>query len=169
MHDGDFWRFSTRVYRLDRVADSCLALQDRFGVDVNMMLFCCWAGKAIGTLPDSSVRAAVAFSTEWSENVVRPLRGVRRWMKSEMGESPLRDAIKRDELHAERVQQETLEAQVAGLPRNGPGPEAVRANLDAWLDAAGIGLDDAGMADLDTVIAASTNPSPESSVRRGKP
>ena len=156
MRDEDFWRFSTRIYRLDRVANSCLALQDRFGVDVNMMLFCCWAGTTVGTLPDSSIRAAVAFSTEWSENVVRPLRGVRRWMKSEMGESPLRDAIKRDELQAERIQQETLEAQVADLPRSTPGSAAVRANLDAWLDAVGIGLDDAGVADLDTVIAAST-------------
>ena len=156
MPDEDFWRFSIRVYRLDRVADSCLALQDRFGVDVNMMLFCCWAGMTIGRLPESTLRAAVAFSTGWSANVVRPLRGVRRWMKSEMGESPLRDAIKRDELQAERIQQETLETRVADLPRNAPGPTAVRANLDAWLDAVGIGLDDAGVSDLDTVIAAST-------------
>ena len=156
MSDEGFWRFSTRVYRVDRVADSCLALQDRFGVDVNMMLFCCWAGATLGRLPVSTLRAAVAFSAEWSANVVRPLRGVRRWMKSEMGESPLRDAIKRDELQAERVQQETLQAQVAELPRGVPGPAAVRANLEAWLDAVEIGLDDAGMADLGTVIEAST-------------
>ena len=62
MRDEDFWRFSTRIYRLDRVADSCLALQDRFGVDVNMMLFCCWSGVTIGRLPTSSVRTAAAFS-----------------------------------------------------------------------------------------------------------
>ena len=156
VRDEGLWRFSTRVYRLERVASACLALQDRSGLDVNMLLFCCWAGTTIGTLPEPVVRAAVAFSTEWSAHVVWPLRSARRWMKTETGESPLRDAIKRNELEAERLQQETLEAQVAGLPRRAPGPDAVRANLDAWLGAVGVGLDDVGMADLETVIAAST-------------
>ena len=38
-----FWRFSLRIY--PAVADTCLELQDRFGVDVNVLLFLLFAAR----------------------------------------------------------------------------------------------------------------------------
>jgi uncharacterized protein (TIGR02444 family) len=37
-----FWRFSLNFYRQAGVAEACIALQDDFGVDVNLMLFLLW-------------------------------------------------------------------------------------------------------------------------------
>ena len=39
-----FWQFSGAVYAHPGVAEACLDLQDRHGLDVNLLLFCAWAG-----------------------------------------------------------------------------------------------------------------------------
>ena len=39
-----FWDFSLEIYAKPGVAQACLALQDECGADVNLLLFCCWAG-----------------------------------------------------------------------------------------------------------------------------
>ncbi len=42
------WDFSVRTYRGEWVSAACLALQDERGVDVNMLLYCCWHGATRG-------------------------------------------------------------------------------------------------------------------------
>ena len=37
-----FWRFSLRFYRVPKVADACIALQEEAGIDVNLLLFLLW-------------------------------------------------------------------------------------------------------------------------------
>ena len=37
-----FWQFSLRFYRQPQVADTCIALQEERGVDVNLLLFLLW-------------------------------------------------------------------------------------------------------------------------------
>ncbi len=37
-----FWDYSLGIYRKPGVADACIALQDEFGLDVNMLLACLW-------------------------------------------------------------------------------------------------------------------------------
>ena len=37
-----FWQFSLRFYRMPQVADACIELQERAGVDVNLLLFLLW-------------------------------------------------------------------------------------------------------------------------------
>lgn len=150
-----FWEFSSRVYRLDGVSDACLALQDRWGVDINVLLFCCWAGMNVGSVSDSTMSEILGHSTRWAENVVRPLRAVRRWMKSENGESELRDEVKRVELAAERVQQEALEAMVGTATVADTGRPSIERNLTMWLEMAGVTLDQTGRRDLDLVVQAS--------------
>ncbi|HEX6103216.1 MAG TPA: TIGR02444 family protein, partial [Alphaproteobacteria bacterium] len=43
--DCPFWSFSVALYGRPGVAPACLALQDRFGCDVNLLLFAIWAGR----------------------------------------------------------------------------------------------------------------------------
>lgn len=145
-----FWDFSVRTYSQAGVADACLALQDQYGVDVNLLLYCCWAGWRSAALDDETFRRALDFSQTWADRVVRPLRGVRRWMKSSGCASDLvvfddcmdvRQQIKSAELRAEKLQQAALES----LPRSTrrgeqipPGPQAVSANLQRYCKAAGI-------------------------------
>ena len=37
-----FWRFSLHFYRQPKVAETCIALQEESGVDVNLLLFLLW-------------------------------------------------------------------------------------------------------------------------------
>jgi uncharacterized protein (TIGR02444 family) len=39
---SDFWRFSLSFYRTQDVPAACISLQDRHGLDVNIMLFALW-------------------------------------------------------------------------------------------------------------------------------
>lgn len=113
-----FWDFSVNTYRKPGVADACLALQDRHGLDVNVLLFCCWFGCTRGEIDEPLWDRVLAFSEPWAENVVRPLRAVRTWMKHTGCSQAdvlnddcmkLREEIKRVELKAERLQENTLQ------------------------------------------------------------
>ena len=152
----DLWTFSNRIYRAEGVAAACIDLQDRHGLDVNMLLFCCWAGVELGRLPESTLVDADAISAPWSENVVGPIRHARRWLKANRGESPLRDQIRSIELDAERREQHELEAFANSIEGVGPGPDAVESNVETWLTRSGVELDDLDRRTLDRVLAATS-------------
>jgi uncharacterized protein (TIGR02444 family) len=113
-----FWDFSVRTYRTSGVSDACLSLQNDYGADVNMLLYSCWIGAAIGAFDDELFDRTSKFSTTWAENIVIPLREARTWMKhTGCGSDPvptekcmqLRDEVKSVEFAAEKMQQEVLE------------------------------------------------------------
>lgn len=111
-----FWAFSLRLYGSAEVAESCLALQDRQGVDVNLLLFMLWAGRCGRRLSLEEVRMLVAFTEDWRRTVVAPLRGVRRALRTPpaaidaAAAAALRNEIKTSELESERLQQAALAA-----------------------------------------------------------
>ena len=132
-----FWDFSLKLYARPGVAEACLALQERHGTDVNLLLFCCWAGSRGRGLSGAELAGLIAVVSEWQTEVVRPLRGIRRWLKGRergLGErvEPLRAEIKARELDAERIEQELLEGALAIEPGD-PSPAAAAANLQAYL------------------------------------
>ena len=81
MSEG-FWDFSNRVYRKPDVSQCCLSLQDLYGLDVNLLLFACWHARSRGLCEPALAEKALAFSSNWANHVVKPLRGTRRWMKT---------------------------------------------------------------------------------------
>jgi len=76
-----FWRWSLRVYRSPGVQEACLALQDRCGADVNLLLFCGWIGIAGRALDKRRLRQAIDSVGRWQAEVITPLRAVRRTLK----------------------------------------------------------------------------------------
>ena len=122
-HDIEgFWDFSVRTYRTDGVPDACLSLQNDYGADVNMLLYCCWIGAYIGQYDRDLFARASAFSTLWAEHVVVPLRSARTWMKQSGCDTEpvptdacmqLREEIKSVEFAAEKMQQQVLESLVS--------------------------------------------------------
>ena len=139
---GRFWAFSLRVYGAPGVAAGCLALQDRYGVDVNLLLWCAWAGTEGVALDRAAIDRAVAATEAWREGVVRPLRAVRRALKEDLGPIPagesadLRARIKAAELDAERRQQVALEALIPAPGGGDPFP-ALNGNILLYLDSFG--------------------------------
>ena len=117
MNEGDsaFWRFSLRFYRRPEVSALCLTLQDEYGIDVNCLFFILFLAINGRQLTPGEARRIDAHTRDWRRRVVQPLRAIRRDLKGGIAPmdtqatAALRSAIKRDELHAERLQQETLE------------------------------------------------------------
>jgi uncharacterized protein (TIGR02444 family) len=113
-----FWTFSLAVYREGAVQRECLELQDRYGVDVNLLLFCAFIGAVRGAaMPDQAVRLAGELVEDWHRDIVASLREVRRALKPlAIDASPvaasaaaLRANVKAMELEAERIEQTMLE------------------------------------------------------------
>jgi uncharacterized protein (TIGR02444 family) len=139
-----FWRFSLRLYRQPGVADACIALQDECGVDVNALLFFLWLAADKKLIPALNARAVCEQAALWHDDVVAPLRAVRRKLKAgstliEANTAELfRTRIKAVELEAERLQQEALFAMTPNLETE-PAESveaAARANILAYEQAA---------------------------------
>lgn len=107
-----FWDFSLEVYMAPGVGKACIELQERHGLDVNLLLFCVWAGASgRGVLDDRGMEAATSSVRVWHDAVVRPLRAVRTRMKgglprasAELAES-LRRRIQKIEIDCEHAEQ----------------------------------------------------------------
>lgn len=155
---NQFWDFSLKAYARERVAEACLALQDRRGIDVNLGLFCCWAGSQGRALTPADLEQLVAAVRPWQKNVVRPLREIRRWLKDQQTApadlaSPFRDAIKAHELEAERIEQQMLASLLPDLTGKREGAAALAAaNLAAYCAAVGFTPDAADRADLAAIL-----------------
>ena len=125
-----FWRFSLQFYRQSGVSDACIALQDEYGVDVNLLLFLLWLASEGRQLSADEVHKLDDRVRDWRNLTVVPMRDARRKLKSArtLVEPPQQEAfrtrIKAIELEAERLQQQALYA----LAQSGPlGKEAARA------------------------------------------
>ncbi|MBI1180373.1 MAG: TIGR02444 family protein [Alphaproteobacteria bacterium] len=135
------WRFSLDLYGQPGMEAACLDLQERFGADVNLVLYCLWRGRLSGpelVAADTAVRRL-------RDDITVPLRRMRRALARQGGEAALRESIKQAELEAERLEQALLQDL---SPDRGPaGNGAAVAHLrlyagllgcpeDAFLDAA---------------------------------
>jgi uncharacterized protein (TIGR02444 family) len=116
-----FWSFSLKFYSQPEDGSVCLDLQDRFGADVNIVLYGLWQAYRERRLSDGDVRNVIELVGTWQVNVVRPLRTVRRFLKSRAPGWPsqdidlLRQRVKAEELQAEHLQQSAMEAAFADL------------------------------------------------------
>ncbi|MCQ4633542.1 TIGR02444 family protein [Shinella sp. CPCC 100929] len=111
------WDFALDFYRREGVAMACLELQDRGNVDVNVLIHALWRTVIREeTLEQGDIEAADAHVAAWREEVVLPLRAIRRRLKSGPAPAPdkatekLRDRVKAAELDAEHIELDTLEA-----------------------------------------------------------
>lgn len=157
-----FWDFSLRVYAGAGVAPACLALQERHGLDVNLLLLCCWLGHCRAAAPTrADVERLAETVADWHREVVRPLRFARRWLKTPGSQishelaAALRLSVKRIELDAEHIEQLTLAAALpAGPAPAAPRPDHAALALGFYLEKIGVSLDETDRARLATVLAA---------------
>jgi uncharacterized protein (TIGR02444 family) len=137
-YDNEFWRFSLAIYKPPEVAAECLALQEAVGLDVNLLLFCAWLGTRTIILSRSDIEAASRVVALWHNGVVRPLRGVRRHIKTQYGDAleSLRSRVKDDELHAEQIEQAMLFASAQGIQGSSGSTDrrdAIARNVNAYI------------------------------------
>jgi uncharacterized protein (TIGR02444 family) len=139
MDKASFWKFSLEFYADPPVSEVCLDLQDRHSVDVNVLLFVLWCASRDRSLSAQELEDVVASISGWQNEVVRPLRDVRRNLKRFAADlalapiSELREVVKKQELEAERLQQSLMEARFAdiGSPASDRAA-AARSNLERY-------------------------------------
>lgn len=171
--DHPFWDFSLETYAQPGVAPACLALQERHRIDVNLLLFCCWLGRAgYGSLGDAGIARLAERAAPWHRDVVRGLRALRAHLKHEIPGSPedlrlaLRKRVAALEIDAEHVEQLALADALAEIPSGMPGgiptPETEQeagvddavANLSSYFSFCGIVADAADRDGLATILDA---------------
>jgi uncharacterized protein (TIGR02444 family) len=128
-----FWRFSLESYDRPAVAALCLALQDRAGRDVNILLLALYAGAVLGRkLGAEDFVALEAAVAPWRDQVTRPLRAARRGLKAwaeDAEAAELRRSVQAAELESERLAQQRLVAALPDGPAETPSAALARANL----------------------------------------
>ena len=118
---ASFWAWSLASY--PKVEDPLLSLQDNYGADVNLILFCAWIGK----LTPEALDSAEAALRAWREEGVEPLRHLRRRLKNRPEAATVRDLVKAAELEAERLAQRLL---VEAVPSACGSADALTLYLD---------------------------------------
>jgi uncharacterized protein (TIGR02444 family) len=141
-----FWEFSLRVYAQPGVQEECLVLQERLRLDVNLLLFCAYAGAKLGIeLSPQDIADTIALTEAWQDSVVRSLREVRTTMKRWSEDktlaireptATLRLAVKKAELDSERIEHEMLAdwATNRNAPPERAPPAVVTANISLLID-----------------------------------
>lgn len=157
---GEFWRYSLELYAREGMSRALLALQDRHGADVNLLLYCCWmAMSGRGRLSAVGLRRADAAIAGWRDDVTLPLREVRRRIKGSPerwtlpGASDVRRRVLETEIASERVTQGILERVETSPGRSEGGPDDARASLLSYLEVIGVEPDELDLADLETIVA----------------
>src|SRR5580704_13105531 len=116
------WRFSLAFYARPGVAEALIALQDRAGCDVNVILFALWRGLVHGhRLDRAELAAAEAAVAPLRRAVIEPLRWLRRGLKADSDSDiqALRRRVAALELAAERRAQSRLAATIVEAAAGG--------------------------------------------------
>ena len=135
-----FWRFSLNLYRQPGVSEACIALQDRCGVDVNLLLFLFWLASDDRQLSAADVKLLDDNVRDWRNLTIVPIRDARRKLKEAATlveparQEAFRNKVKAVELEAERLQQEALYdfSRSGPLGQVAPPAAAARANIAAY-------------------------------------
>ena len=142
--DNPFWDYSLALYRQPAVEAACLELQRRHGLDVNLVLLCCWQASIGGALDAGRLARAQDAVASWQAEVVRPLRALRQRLKVRLAQPEpgsivarwpelagrLRSRVLALELDGERlVQLALLDALASAPPSAPPGVALAGANL----------------------------------------
>ncbi|WP_051357405.1 TIGR02444 family protein [Azorhizobium doebereinerae] len=154
--------FALAVYGTAGVPPACLLLQERRGIDVNLLLFAAFLGAVRGeALTPAGLARAIETVGPWHGEVVRGLRAVRQRLKAGPPPAPntvtaaLRAKVQAVEIEAELIELSELGrlAHTLGAPP-AAGPPDTRARAAMAGVVAGAPLDEAEQAALACIAAA---------------
>ena len=149
--------------------EACLHLQNRHDLDVNLVLFAAFVGAERGhSVTASNLKAARARVDAWHREVVRPLRAVRKRLKTGPPPAPdgitahLRRWIQQVEIEAELIELDELGALISGwefVPAAGSAAESAAAAIEAVVQAScHTPIDDRDSQAIETIAGAATWP-----------
>ena len=156
--------FIERTYTLPGVAPAALELQDRYGVNVPVLLAAIWAAGARETDDEAVIWRLHDAGATLTDDVVLPLRRVRMRLRDEVANVPattvrdLHDAVLRAEIETERAQLQlfrTLTDHEGGRAPAGADAERIARHLVAAATTVPFELDQASARLMVQIVAAS--------------
>jgi uncharacterized protein (TIGR02444 family) len=139
----NFTRFALDLYARDGVPPACLDLQDRFHLDVNLVLFAAYVGAVRRqSITPAELEVVKRGVEDWHREVVRALRAVRRRLKTGPAPAPNEETTRL----RRKVQQAEIDAELIELAHLG----AVLPELD--LEAAAGSAVECAIAAIETVV-----------------
>lgn len=135
-----FRDFATSVYAMPGVEAECLALQDKYGLDVNLVLFCAYTALVLKVeLTEQDLMDLEKSVAGLRSTLIEPLRSCRRTMKFALGALEVSDRdsaermlarVKDLELAAEYLELQRLSAWSGSvLASRHPSADDLRGNL----------------------------------------
>jgi uncharacterized protein (TIGR02444 family) len=117
------WERASRAYESAEVERLCLELQDEHGQCVSYLLWAIWAGEQGRAMNADLAGQAAELARDWEASVLKPLRAVRRRLKSavagisDSAREASRERLKEEEIAAERLLLDALEAMTPAAGR----------------------------------------------------
>jgi uncharacterized protein (TIGR02444 family) len=113
--ESDFWDFSIDFYSVKEVEKNCLNLQDKFELNVNLVLFCYWlAIKKKNIANEHQWQQLFSATLPWEE-IIRPLRLSRKMINHSSIAWPAdfkvetKKSVSAIEINTEHMQQLSIE------------------------------------------------------------
>ena len=108
MKNSPLWRFSNNIYRKEGVSEVLLHVQDKFSIDVNMILFVAWLASINRSLTAADIQDAQKLVSLWRVMVIVPVRNIRRSLKDFSGIDYLYEDVKKLEIDTEKEELKIL-------------------------------------------------------------
>lgn len=118
------WRYALGVYKRPEVAVLCLAAQDDWRLDINLLLCAGWLAEQGVCWSGRDCAALLSISEPWQQQCLRPLREVRHYLKLN-ARPALYAAIKALELELEAEELWRFYCYFKGLPKQPDVAEAL--------------------------------------------
>jgi uncharacterized protein (TIGR02444 family) len=109
-----FWDYSVELYGRPGVEAACLELQRRHGVDVNLVLLCCWQATRGAELDRATLSRAKAAVASWQAEVVRPLRALRQRLRAKLVDPEPGSVVERWSELAAAIRERALALEIDG-------------------------------------------------------
>jgi uncharacterized protein (TIGR02444 family) len=136
--DNPFWQFSLTVYQQPNCADFLLDAQNRYGIDVNVLLFIGWLAHE-----QKSLKLSPMFKStinDFQQDTIAPIRKIRIAAKK-MNNVEFYERLKRLELVAENIEQQRLYRLSDKMPLSNKGlSKSIEQSINVYIGQNGNGV-----------------------------
>ena len=109
LDEATFWQFAVDLYGKSDVSQVCIELQDKLGLNVNLLLLLCWCERQKIQLDGEQIQQLNFGLDRWHQQYTKPLRQLRRQLALEDdADETVKKTIFEAEMALEKTEQRLL-------------------------------------------------------------